>query len=107
MVSNANDVGTITRASLLAILPELMTIRRDGRGKLYVVSPWSAWHMAGEQGQIALRSAVNFHEAPAAAPVQAPPPAIDAPAAPPAAVAENLAPPKSERGIFDFFGDFD
>ena len=102
-MSDTRDVGTIKRAALAALLPETLTLRRDGRGRLYVVSPWSAWHMAGEQGQSALRAAGTFPE-------KTPENRESAPAAPPAAPQETPGaapePPRS-RGILNFFGDLD
>ena len=113
---SANDVGTIERAALAAMLPKRLTIRRASTGKLYVVTPWSPLHMQTSDAQAMLKKHGHFDEGnPPGIPVQARSAPATAPETPPEAppaepeppAGDNQEPAPKKRSIFDFFGDLD
>lgn len=105
------DIGQISRAALLAALPESLPVRKGRNGALYMAGPWGAWYMNTASGQDFLLENASLY-GPEGAPDQATAPALP-PAAPvppgaPARVPEPPPePPRKKRSFLDAFGEFD
>lgn len=99
------DIGKITRAALVAQLPETLPIRKGRNGALYLAGPWGAWYMNCASGQDMLLEQGAFF-GPGDTPDPAMTPAV--PAAPAAPEPEpEPEPPKKRRSFLDALGDFD
>lgn len=97
----AETVGTISRSRLATALPDQIEIRKGKNGKLYMVSPWSAWYMNSPAGQDLLRQAGEFD----AEPKPAGPSSLGAPAPDPVPATREQ--PSIEEGRRRGFFEFD
>lgn len=104
------DIGQISKAALLAALPEQLPVRKGRNGALYMAGPWGAWYMNTASGQDFLLENASLY-GPEGAPDQATAPALPPAAEPPAAPA-RVPPPDPEpqpkkRSFLDAIGEFD
>lgn len=107
------DIGQISKAALLAALPESLPVRKGRNGALYMAGPWGAWYMNTASGQDFLLENSTLYGA-EGAPDQATVPALP-PAAPvepgaPARVPDPDPPPEpkpKKRSFLDALGEFD